>query len=153
MLFRSVFGLNDSRNPTISADGQFVLFESNALNLAAADSNTTTDVFLHQVSSGTNQLLSRQPSGTTGDLKSTAVGLSQDGSIAMFRSDSLTLLPPASGFPTDLYVYRRASDTVTRVALPGPDAGSGAPLYRTYNPVLSTDGRYLAFREIGRAHV
>ena len=48
----------DSRNPLISPDGRFVLFESVATNLVAGDTNRTTDFFLWDRSTGSNVLIS-----------------------------------------------------------------------------------------------
>ena len=36
-----------SFNPTISADGRFVAFDSSATNLVAGDTNRVVDVFVH----------------------------------------------------------------------------------------------------------
>ena len=41
-------GNNGSENPSISADGRFVAFESDATNLVAWDINDVTDIFVHQ---------------------------------------------------------------------------------------------------------
>lgn len=37
----------NSSNPSLSADGRFILFESEASNLVAGDSNGKNDVFVH----------------------------------------------------------------------------------------------------------
>lgn len=39
----------DSRNPTISADGMFVAFQSQATDLTLNDTNAATDIFLYQL--------------------------------------------------------------------------------------------------------
>ena len=42
-----VEGNNDSDAPSISADGRYVAFSSDATNLVPGDTNTSTDVFVH----------------------------------------------------------------------------------------------------------
>ena len=46
-------GNSHSRNPRISADGQFVVFDSHASNLVAGDTNSVDDVFLRDIQAGT----------------------------------------------------------------------------------------------------
>src|SRR5262249_11437148 len=41
-----------SVNPSISADGRYVAFESRASNLVAGDTNLTDDIFVHDLQSG-----------------------------------------------------------------------------------------------------
>ena len=53
-----------SRNPSISADGQRIAFESDAANLVAADADTTTDVFVHDLAAGTTILASVATDGS-----------------------------------------------------------------------------------------
>jgi hypothetical protein len=47
-----------SYSPELSADGQFVVFESNADNLVVGDTNGFPDIFVHDRLSGTTKLLS-----------------------------------------------------------------------------------------------
>src|SRR5688500_14383059 len=44
--------------PSISADGRWVAFESDAGSLVAGDGNNTGDVFVHEVHSGATRLIS-----------------------------------------------------------------------------------------------
>src|SRR5262249_61613505 len=46
---------SDSVNPSISADGRFVVFESAATNLVAGDTNGTWDVFVRDRQRETNE--------------------------------------------------------------------------------------------------
>lgn len=60
----------DSQTPSISADGQFVAFQSDASNLVPDDTNENTDIFVHQTGTPTMlrgnvdlQLLAVSPAG------------------------------------------------------------------------------------------
>jgi Tol biopolymer transport system component len=139
-------GNEESRNPILTPDGRFVLFESVASNLVSAvDTNRTTDVFLWDRETGTSTLLSALPSGAAGDGPSVAALVSGNGERALFRSRAPSMA--ASETNTDLYVWSRLSGLATRLDLPRP-AGR-TTLTRTYNHVLSVDGRHVAFRSRG----
>ena len=49
----------DSQSPSIDDNGDTIGFESKATNLAAGDTNGTTDVFVHSISKNTTRLESR----------------------------------------------------------------------------------------------
>ncbi len=136
----------DSAAPVISADGRFVLFESNSSELAKSDVNLAVDVFLHEVATGVNSLVSARTNGSAGDLRSSVVALSADGEVMVFRSEATDLVSPVAAFTTDLYVRHRLTGKTQRIILPGVAAISGKPAVHTYDPVLSPDGRVLAFR-------
>ena len=142
-------GGGDSSGPVLSSDGRFVLFESAASDLVNGDNNSATDVFLRDMVSGTTTLVSANSKGQPGDRRSTVVALSSDGNTAVFRSDATTLLPSLTGNTTDLYFWSRAGGKLNRVILPGTGAGSVLPQVHTFNPVLSSDGHFLAFAASG----
>jgi Tol biopolymer transport system component len=51
-------GDGDSTHPDISADGRFIVWQSNATNLIASDSNAKLDVFVRDVVSNVTNRLS-----------------------------------------------------------------------------------------------
>ena len=137
----------DSASPEISGDGTFVLFESSATDLVVGDTNRATDVFLRDLATGTTSLVSSRADGTPGNQASTALLLSADAEVIVFRSEASDLVPPVTGTnTTDLYVRRRSTGVTTRMVLPGVPAVPATSPVRTYNHVLSQNGKYLAFR-------
>lgn len=139
-------GNDESRNPILTPDGRFVLFESAASNLVSAvDTNRTTDVFLWDRETGTSILLSALPSRAAGDGASAAALVSANGERVLFRSRAPSMMGTETN--TDLYVWSRLSGQAARIDLPRP-AGR-TTLTQTYNHVLSGDGRYAAFRSRG----
>ena len=139
-------GRLDSSAPMLSADGKFVLFESYAPDLVAGDTNLVTDVFLRDLAAGTTSLVSARPDRAAGNGPSSAILLSANAEVIVFRSDATDLVPAVAGQRvTDLYVRRRSTGVTTRVVLPGAVTGTAATVF-TYNHALSADGRYLAFR-------
>jgi hypothetical protein len=59
-------GNGDSFNPSISADGRYVAFESLASNLVPGDTNGTQDVFVRDLLTGTITRVSTDASGNQG---------------------------------------------------------------------------------------
>jgi len=85
-------GNGKSTSPIISADGRYVVFTSQASDLAANDTNGFTDVFLRDLSTGTTLLLSVNFSGSaTGNRLSANPVLSADGNVVVFESYSSDL--------------------------------------------------------------
>src|SRR5262245_28113143 len=92
-------GYGVSSRPSISSDGQFVLFQSSADNLVPNDTNGSIDVFLFNRSTGAVSLVSvgqdGRAAGSCG-LFSAPV-LSPDGRFAAFESSADGLLPGVTG--------------------------------------------------------
>lgn len=122
-----VAGRDSSHCPSLSGDGQRVVFESDASDLVDDDQPGTSDVFL--VDRKTGRL--RRLSAFTGSdpATSTHPAISSDGRVVVFSSRSLDA--PATE-PTR--VYRVAVDT-DEVA---QDLGQG------HSPTVSGDGRVMA---------
>jgi len=57
-------GNGTSREPSVSADGRFVVFSSSASNLAANDTNNVADVYLRDTQNSTTTLISVNSAGT-----------------------------------------------------------------------------------------
>ena len=56
-------GNGDSRVSGISANGQFVVFDSDASDLVAGDNNSVSDVFVYDLSAGTTERVSVSSTG------------------------------------------------------------------------------------------
>ena len=55
---------NDSYNPSISANGRYVAFESEATNLVRGDTNNFRDIFVHDRQTGQTTRVSVASDGT-----------------------------------------------------------------------------------------
>jgi Tol biopolymer transport system component len=99
-------GNNDSTGPSISADGRFVAFTSDADNLVAGDTNFDIDVFVHDRTTHTTVRVSVSTDGTeTGfELGSLNASITADGQVVAFESEG-ALVPTDTGFPVDVYVH------------------------------------------------
>lgn len=133
----------------ISADGRFVLFESMASDLVAgSDTNRATDIFLRDLAAkSTVRLSSRAGGDGAGNAGASGAVMSGDGSTVVWRSVATDLVtPPNPGNVTDLFVWSKAGGPLRQIVVSGTQIPTNRLPVRTFNPVLSADGRYLAFR-------
>jgi archaellum component FlaF (FlaF/FlaG flagellin family) len=135
-------GSFDSRDPSISADGRYVAFESAASNLVPDDTNGQWDVFVYDRQTGTTQRVSLAAAGTQGNSSSNAPSISADGRYVAFESAASNLVPGDTNGQRDVFVYDRQTGTIERVSL-ASDGTQGND--RCYTPAISADGRYVAF--------
>ncbi|MHB8086324.1 MAG: TolB family protein, partial [Dehalococcoidia bacterium] len=70
---------NSSNSPSISADGRYVAFPSNASNLVAGDTNGRSDIFVRDRQTGTTTMISIASDGTQGNGSSAFPSISADG--------------------------------------------------------------------------
>jgi hypothetical protein len=79
---------NDSRLPTISSTGRFVVYESWSNNIIANDSNGDGDVFEYDRQTGTTQICSVSTTGVQGTRQSNTNfgrrGVTSDGRFVVF---------------------------------------------------------------------
>lgn len=128
-------GNGASTNPFVSADGLTVVFQSDATDLVAGDTNGRTDVFRASTRGGGP--IERL---TDGDAPSTDPRTSDDGGIVVFTSTASDLLsvPDLDGGRPDVFIHTDG-DPATLERLPG--AGGD-----TLAPDVSADGTKLAYQ-------
>jgi Tol biopolymer transport system component len=74
---------------SLSGDGQFVAFYSDATNLVAADTNALGDAFVHDRLAGETSRVSLARDGSQGSLGASAPSISADGRYIVFNSADL----------------------------------------------------------------
>ena len=136
-------GRLSSNSASISADGRYVTFYSNASNLVAGDTNGAGDVFVKELQLATITRVSTSSSGVQGNLVSSSASTSADGRYVAFYSDANSLV--AGGTTTgvgDVFVKDLQTGTVTRISTNAAGVqGNGDSQF----PSISADGRYVAF--------
>jgi Tol biopolymer transport system component len=126
----------------ISADGRFVVFASNATNLALNDGNGHMDVFLHNRQTGQTLLVSANPQGFSGNDDSAFPTVSGDGQFVAFASPSSDLVPNDTNVDWDVFVRDVLVGQTVRVSLNSNGVqGGGASLFS----FISADGQHVAF--------
>ncbi len=94
----------ESTNPSISGDGRYVAFESQASNLVESDTNGSTDVFLKDLHTGAMTLVSTNEAGEQGDSDSFRPSVSFDGRCVAFHSNATNLRSNDTNGKSDLFV-------------------------------------------------
>jgi Tol biopolymer transport system component len=131
-----------SQIASVSADGRYVAFESQATNLIPGDVNGVSDVFVHDRSTGTTILVSADSSGHIGNGDSRSASISADGRFVAFQSYASNLIPVDANGDYDVFVRDLQAGTTEWVSI---SAGGGSPNGRSFAPAISSDGRYVAF--------
>jgi Tol biopolymer transport system component len=123
---------------SLSADGRYVAFESDASNLAGGID--TTDVYLHDTKTGTTRLMSTTSAGVPADGDSETVSISSNGRSVAFESDADNI----GGVPgfIDVFFHDGQSGD-TRLMARGPSGGIGHE--DSFYASVSGDGRFAAF--------
>jgi Tol biopolymer transport system component len=90
-------GNGESANPTISADGRYVAFQSMATNLVPGDTNNASDIFRHDRQTGQTERVSISACGAQSNHGSWDPSISGDGKYIAFRSYASNLLDVPGG--------------------------------------------------------
>ena len=142
-------GNENSRGPSLSGDGRFVAFQSDADNLVAGDTNSATDVFVHDRLTGTTERVSVASDGRQGDrtswlpLRSTHA-ISDDGRFIVFESFATTLVPNDTNGEADIFVHDRLIGATERMSVAG-DGTQVAPSTYGWPLTISANGLVVAF--------
>jgi Tol biopolymer transport system component len=131
-----------SRNPRISADGRYVVFESIASTLVAGDTNNDFDVFRHDRLTGETVRVSVATGGGQASGDSTDPRISDDGNLIAFTSSAFDLVANDANGASDIFVRDMTAGTTARVSVSA--TGGDADLAST-EPAISGDGRFVAF--------
>ena len=139
-------GNDASTNPSISSNGMHVAFKSFATNLVAGGTNGKTHIFVRHRQTGITSLVSVDSAGTEGNGDSSAPSISGDGRYVAFVSDSDNLVGGDSNGFFDIFVHDLQSGNTIRGSV---TSGGGESDGVSFNPSISSDGRYTAFDSDG----
>ena len=116
-----VQGNGPSYSPSISADGRFVAFESEATNLVGGDTNQSPDVFVHDRLTGTTERVNLEPDGSQGHIGGYGMypSISADGRFVAFDSSGNDLVGEDTNNNADVFVRDRAPVTFASLCDPG----------------------------------
>jgi len=129
--------------PTISADGRYVAFASQATNLVASDTNSSVDVFLHDRQSDTTERVNLDSGGLEGDDYGAYPSISADGRLVAFASPATNLVPGDTNGSVDIFVRDRQTATTERASVNW--AGVEGNALSSPFPAISGNGRYVVF--------
>jgi hypothetical protein len=131
--------------PVLSANGRFVAFISEASDLVANDTNDIFDVFVRDLKTGTTTLANVNSAGTdSGNGRSFNPVLSADGRFVAFDSEASDLTANDANPTGGAFVRDLKAGTTTKL-FGVNSAGTDYRYSESFNPVLSANGRFVAF--------
>jgi Tol biopolymer transport system component len=119
--------------PSVSADGRYVVFESEADDLVDGDTNGVLDVFMRDTLQGVTIRVSVTASGSQLQAPSRVSAISADGRFVTFTSSAEDLVPGDTNGEADLFLYDVAARTQRLV-----------PVDTRFGASMSRDGTRLA---------
>jgi Tol biopolymer transport system component len=126
-----------SSDPSVSADGRFVTFNSSAANMVAGNTGEHPDVFVHDLSTGRTERVSTAWSGLEANGWSGNASVSGNGRFVAFDSMATDMVPGDNNGACDVFVHDRVTKRTRRVAWCGPNSSG--------EPTISEYGRFVAF--------
>jgi Tol biopolymer transport system component len=133
----------------ISANGRYVVLNSQARNLVPRDTNDRWDVFVRDRTTGQTTRASVTSSGAQAQPGPDPFGGSTEGAISasgryvVFVSDAPNLVSGDTNRLRDIFLHDRRSGATTRVSV--SSSGGQANGYSEF-PAISADGRFVAFQ-------
>jgi len=138
-------GNGHSWYPSISADGLYMVFASDASNLVPGDSNSKQDVFVHDRLTGQTIRVSVASDGTQGNgesMYSRQSYISADGRYITFASTATNLANNCANGEFQVFIHDRNTGQIFCASVSsGSIQGNSSSSY----PTISADGRYVAF--------
>lgn len=141
--------------PSISSDGRYVTFITDAPSLVQGDTNGVLDMFIHDRTTHITERVSVSATGQEGNGTVWEPGyqlrrISADGRYVAFSSSASNLVPSDTNNDADVFVRDRVASTTIRVSVSstgGQAIGATDPAvaYNPYYYSISGDGRYVAF--------
>jgi TolB protein len=141
-------GNDHSLTPSVSADGRFVAFQSNATNFPGG-ANGWFNIYLRDRVENTLTLVSAptgEPNAAANDFNSVNGLVSADGRFVAFESASGNLSPDDNDAYWNIYVRDVIQKTTTLISQPTGTSLGTTNNHHSLAPSISADGRYVAFQ-------
>ena len=119
-------GNTGSFAPSISADGRFIAFHTQATNLFSPSSGSL-DVYVRDVQAGLTRRVSLNAQGQQGNNQDRDPRISSDGRFVCFQSFSNNLIPGDTNFVADTYVQEAPFTNPSSYCPPGESSAGCVP--------------------------
>ena len=134
-----------SGSNSISDDGRYISFESNATNLVPSDLNGQTDTFIYDGLNQTVELISLAPDGSQANGSSSSGNFSGNGNFLVFGSFADNLVPNDTNGQRDIFVYDLINQTTELVSVKSDGTqANGLSLFSAINK----NGNIVAFESL-----
>ncbi|HVM95306.1 MAG TPA: MYXO-CTERM sorting domain-containing protein, partial [Candidatus Acidoferrales bacterium] len=129
--------------PGISADGNFVVFFSDARNLDAADSSGQRNIYIRDRLNGTTRLVSHGLNGEPANGASQTPSVSSDGRFVVFQSLASNLVADDTNGRVDVFVADLTTGEIRLVSVTETGAAANGD---SSTPQISSDGLSIVFQ-------
>jgi len=139
----------DSFSPLLTPDGRFAIFTSRGMNLVdgLADANGVPDLFMRDLENQRTIPITVHYSGTSTPAGPSSTvfnpAISSDGRYVAFESASPQIVQTPANAVSDVFVRDTVAGTNILVSVSASGGSANGP---SYSPLISADGRYVAFR-------
>ena len=128
--------------PSISSNGRFIVFMSNAANLVPEDDGSTNDIFIRDMDASSTVIVSVHTSGAQAGNGCNFPQISGDGNIVVWQSPSPSLINGDANGVEDIFIRNKTAKSTDRISV----ATFGGELNgKSLRPNISRDGRYVIF--------
>lgn len=127
---------------TISCNGAYIGFNSDASNLVSSDTNSQVDAFVYDRIANSFDLVSKSSGGTLGNGTSGEVSVSNDGRFAAYSSGATNLVSSDTNNDYDIFLHDRLSGTTELVSKNA--SGTQANGF-SFQPNISSNAKYIVY--------
>jgi hypothetical protein len=140
-----VQGNSTSWIASLSGDGRYAVFQSDATNLVPSDTNGAQDIFVRDRLAGTTERVSVSTAGVQASTTCAYASITTDGRYVSFSSGAGNLVPGDTNGGWDTFLRDLLDQTTERLSLTtaGQQVSAGAA------GTISGDGRYVVFLSAG----
>ena len=134
-----------SGSNSLSDDGRYILFESNATNLISNDFNGHTDTFIYDRLEETVELVSINSNGTQANGSSGSGFISGNGRYVTYASFASNLVSKDTNSQQDIFVYDRQNKKTELISVASDNTQANG---MSSFSLISEDGRYVVFESM-----
>ena len=127
----------------ISTNGRYVAFASDADNLVANATNGFRNVYVSDLYTGSNTLVSVDTNGLAAAGNSSDPSMSWDGRFVAFSSTASSLVTGDTNNSSDIFIRDLQNGITSLVSV--NESGNGPGTTNSYSPTISGDGRFVMF--------
>ena len=135
-------GNGDSFDPSISADGRVVVFQSTATNFASRCNNGNSHIYVHNRVTGETSCASVNNDGQQGNGNSALAKVSGDGRFVAFQSNSTNVTTRCNNGHAQIFVRDTVEERTTCSSI---DNQGNQGNNDSVQPSISSNGRFVAF--------
>ncbi|HVH35302.1 MAG TPA: hypothetical protein VM847_14450, partial [Tahibacter sp.] len=144
--FPDANGASEGNRQSLSANGRYLLFKSEATNFVPGDTNGVADLFVRDSKTSLIRRVNTSSTGEQANGESGDFAISGNGRYVVFSSLATNLVPDDTNGVRDVFVKDLVTDSTVRISMHAD--GSQSVLNNEFEGMptsISADGRYVAF--------